>query len=437
MDLSSVEGLADLINSETECQRKQAFWQMSGGAEKLYQKWSSTIIKCLATVEAIIDFGEDEQIQVNMLHNILPLIGEVLDEIDAHLQDGHRGEMLRSGIHVAIVGPPNAGKSSLLNLLARRPASIVSPIKGTTRDVVEVRMDIAGYPVLVADTAGLHDTPRDEIESEGIERALQRFQSAIVRILVLDTDKINSLHRVTSVDSLLKRTTTPTTDATTATDTTATTITTTTTTTSSTTTATATTAPGTSTTITTDSVDLYLRSVEDILVRDLEAFNHSSLGFGSDQLEKTTLVVFNKIDLCQDGTDEFCKNFPTLLKNWIPSVDNSLKGVHFISCTTSRGLDSLLTNLERCISSIMMDPFQPITTNNQHVITRARHREHLAQTVIFLRGFLDKLQEDEIYLLEVAVEDLKEALNQIGKIMGRVDIEDVLDVLFKDFCIGK
>nr|CAG8559990.1 1073_t:CDS:2 [Entrophospora candida] len=149
LDLTEIEGLADLLNAETEAQRRQALRQAQGGLKILYESWRKQLIKNMALVEAIIDFGEDENIE-----------DDVFDQ----------GEILRDGIFVTVLGPPNAGKSSFLNYLAQRQAAIVSPIPGTTRDVIEVSLNIGGYPIVIGDTAGLRQTD-DLIEIEGISRA--------------------------------------------------------------------------------------------------------------------------------------------------------------------------------------------------------------------------------------------------------------------------
>lgn len=174
MDLSSVEGVGDLINAETKQQRKQALSQMDGKAEKKYTSWATALTSAVAKIEAIIDFGEDAHIDNVVVDQAKNIVLDLIKEIGKHLSDGHRGEMVRSGVQIAIIGPTNAGKSSLLNILAKKPAAIVSPQKGTTRDVIEVAMDIGGYPVKVCDTAGINDEATDQVEIEGINRSKQR-----------------------------------------------------------------------------------------------------------------------------------------------------------------------------------------------------------------------------------------------------------------------
>src|SRR5262249_35857192 len=162
--LTQAEGVADLVAAETEAQRRQALRQLDGALGELYQGWSQRLLRLLAHLEAVIDFP-DEDLPPEIEQEIAGNTAAMADEIDRHLADNHRGERLRDGIAVAIVGPPNAGKSSLLNALARREAAITSPIAGTTRDVIEVAIDLGGYPVILADTAGLRESA-DEIEQE-------------------------------------------------------------------------------------------------------------------------------------------------------------------------------------------------------------------------------------------------------------------------------
>jgi tRNA modification GTPase len=184
LDLTAAEGLADLVNAETEAQRRQAFRQMQGELGALYESWRNRLVRALAHLEASIDFS-DEELPAGLLDGIAREATELRATIAAHLDDRRRGERLRDGIHVAILGAPNAGKSSLLNRLARRDAAIVSEIAGTTRDVVEVHLDLGGYPLVVADTAGLRDGG-DPIEREGVRRARLRAEEADLKLAVFD-----------------------------------------------------------------------------------------------------------------------------------------------------------------------------------------------------------------------------------------------------------
>ncbi|CAL8349944.1 unnamed protein product [Gadus morhua 'NCC'] len=185
LDLTEVEGLGDLIHAETEAQRRQAVRQMSGELGRLYQDWASRLKRCLAHIEAFIDFSEDELIEDGVISQVDGWVCALQGELEGHLKDERRGERLRSGVQVVIAGATNAGKSSLLNALCQRPAAIVSPVAGTTRDVVETALDIGGFPVLLSDTAGLRDSP-DPVEQEGVRRARERVQQADLALVVVD-----------------------------------------------------------------------------------------------------------------------------------------------------------------------------------------------------------------------------------------------------------
>ncbi len=183
LDLTEAEGLADLIDAETEGQRRQALRQMEGALGQIYEGWRGRLLNVLAYAEADIDFA-DEDLPDDLMAKLGPQIGVLREEIRKHLEDGHRGERLRDGVEVAIVGPPNVGKSSVLNRLAGRDAAIVSEEAGTTRDVLEVRLDLGGIPVMLADTAGLREAS-GAIEKEGIRRGLARADSADLRLVMV------------------------------------------------------------------------------------------------------------------------------------------------------------------------------------------------------------------------------------------------------------
>ncbi|HWD57821.1 MAG TPA: tRNA uridine-5-carboxymethylaminomethyl(34) synthesis GTPase MnmE [Stellaceae bacterium] len=184
LDLTQAEAIADLVAAETEAQRRQALRQLDGALGALYRNWSARLLRVLAHLEAAIDFP-DEDLPPAIEAEVAAETARLAAEIDGHLVDNRRGERLRDGIVITIVGPPNAGKSSILNLLAQREAAITSPIAGTTRDVIEVAIDLGGYPVVLADTAGLRDSA-DAIEQEGLRRALARAEAADLRLFVFD-----------------------------------------------------------------------------------------------------------------------------------------------------------------------------------------------------------------------------------------------------------
>jgi tRNA modification GTPase len=318
LDLVQAEAVADIAAAETEAQRRQALRQLDGHLGELYRGWGERLLRLLAHLEAAIDFPDEDlppEIEAQVAAGTAALAGEIA----RHLADGHRGERLRDGIVVAIVGPPNAGKSSLLNQLARREAAIISPIAGTTRDVIEVAIDLAGYPVVLADTAGLRDSA-DAIEQEGLRRALARAEAAELRLFVFDGRR----------------------------------------------------------------------------PRDAEG---AAAWPGPD-----TLVVANKIDL-------------------VANPDRLPAGALTISALTGEGIPELIASLARCVADTY-DVAAPL-------LTRARHREALQEAEAALRR---SLTAD---LPELRAEDLRLAWRSLGRITGRVDVEDLLDVIFADFCLGK
>ncbi|MBL6078019.1 tRNA uridine-5-carboxymethylaminomethyl(34) synthesis GTPase MnmE [Belnapia sp. T18] len=187
LDLTAAEGIADLIAAETAGQRRQALRQAGGALATLYEDWTARLTALLARQEAFIEF-EEEDLPSGLDDAVAIAATTLRTEIATHLADGGRGERLREGLHIAILGAPNAGKSSLLNALVGREAAIVSARAGTTRDVVEARLDLAGIPVTLADTAGLRDAT-DEIEAEGIRRARRRAEQADLLLLLFAADQ--------------------------------------------------------------------------------------------------------------------------------------------------------------------------------------------------------------------------------------------------------
>jgi tRNA modification GTPase len=315
IDLTQAEAIADLVDAETEIQRRQALRQYEGGLSRLYEDWRARLIRAAAWLEAGIDFA-DEDIPAEAMQDSRAQLAELSREIGTHLADGRRGEILRDGLHVAVIGPPNAGKSSLVNALARAEVAIVSAIPGTTRDVIEVRLDLAGYPVILADTAGLREAG-DAIEQEGVRRAHARARSADLRLLVLDGS--------TSADVAL-----PT---------------------------------------------------------------------GMPEAE---IIVWNKADLTQT---------------------RSATGV-CVSAKTGEGLPEL-------IQALASHADKRLGRGESPIITRTRHRKALETAI----GALETALKTE--KPELAAEHLRIALTAIGRITGRVDLDELLDVVFADFCIGK
>jgi tRNA modification GTPase len=191
MDLTAAEGLADLIDAETITQHRHAMLHMSGEFEKICSNWRRELLKILSLIEVYIDFP-DENIPEEVLDNSLKMIESLKNSLITMLEDNRRGERLRNGIIMAVLGPPNAGKSSMLNYLAKRDIAIISEIAGTTRDVIETHLDIGGYPIILADTAGLRHT-EDAIEKEGIARAIKAAKNADIKLIMLDVREIEKI----------------------------------------------------------------------------------------------------------------------------------------------------------------------------------------------------------------------------------------------------
>jgi tRNA modification GTPase len=333
LDLTEVEGLADLIAAETPAQRRQAYRQLKGLIGDQAETWRRQIIDVQALVEARIDFSDEADVPEDLIGPAFYAAQQLRSKIAAALSDGGRGERLRDGLAVAIAGPPNAGKSTLLNRLARREAAIVSPYPGTTRDVIEVHLDLGGFPVTLLDTAGIRASD-DPVEQEGVRRAAERAAMADLVLWVIDGS-----------------------------------------------------ATGGAT----------MESVE--------------RGFVSE-----CWVIRNKADLVVDKLWNNCES---------TSVSSAKKFT--ISAAEGAGVDTLVGSL----SAYARDYFAATETS---LVTRARHRQALQETVTTLdRALTHGTSGSE----ELIAEDLRSAAATLGRLTGRVDVEDILDVIFRDFCIGK
>lgn len=360
LDLTEVEGLADLIDAETEAQRRQALRQMEGGLARRTADWSGRLTRVLAHAEAAIDFA-DEDLPEAMEAEALAAAAAVAMEIRAALADGRRGERLREGLAAVILGAPNAGKSSLLNALAEREVAIVSETAGTTRDVIEVHLDLEGYPVTLADTAGLRALAAErpaaavggsnpaavaqahwDIEREGMARARRRAEAADLKVLVFDLAAERSAAGAAPDGDLL--------------------------------------------------------------------------AFADDR----SLLVLNKADLVSPAEAAAAAERLTLATGAggggeaVPLV---------VSARSGAGLDDLLAALIRHAEEC----FEGGTAE----ITRARQRHALEDCAAALERMKGAA------LPELRAEDLRLAVRALGRVSGRVDVEDLLDIVFQDFCIGK
>jgi tRNA modification GTPase len=320
LDLAQVEGIADLIAAETEMQRRQALRQAEGALSRRLESWRTDLARVLSRLEAYIDFP-DEDLPQQLLSSINVEIAQIAETLGQELA-GHAAERLRDGLTIAILGAPNVGKSSILNKLSQREAAIVSSIAGTTRDVIEVRMDVAGYPVTLADTAGLRASA-DEIEAEGVRRALGRAEHADLKLLVFDGGQWPAIDPETA-----------------------------------------------------------------------------------KLIDDQAICVVNKADLLREPE-------PVAIEG---------RAALKLSCKTGLGLDGLVSEIAVRAKGAMA---------GGEILTRARHRAAVAEA----KAALDRARVAG--QLELKAEDLRLAVRAIGRIAGRVDVEEVLDLIFKEFCIGK
>jgi len=314
LDLTRAEAIADLVDAETPAQLRQALRQHDGVLADLYEGWRGRLIAALGRAEAAIDFSDDGVGDAEFA-DARRAAGEISQEIQEHMNDAGRGESLREGLRLTILGPPNAGKSSLINALARRDIAIVSDTPGTTRDVIEARLDLGGYLLLVADTAGVRDT-KEPIEAEGVRRALSHAKGGMT-LLLLDG----------SLD------------------------------------------------------DPHAGLPADLPEPDLIVWNKADLGFAREGLS--------------------------------------------ISLKTGEGISMLLKMLQQKV--------QHKLENGAPALTRPRHRHALREALAHLQHGLAAPQAQP----ELLAEDLRLAMRAIGRITGAVDVEELLDFVFRDFCIGK
>lgn len=314
LDLAAVEGLADLIDSDTEWQRRQALRQMEGALGASVTRWRSGLVESMALLAAEIDFSDEGDVAGPLVEQAVAGVAAVLLELRAALGSFAMGERVREGFVVVLAGPPNAGKSSLMNALARRDVAIVSPIAGTTRDAIEVQLDLAGMPVLLVDTAGLRDSA-DAIEAEGVRRA---------RTLVARADLVLSLRAIDS---------------------------------------------------------------------EPDRIHHDG----------HSLAIVTKADL----------------------PGPQLAGELPISVVTGDGLEALLTAIVGRLSAL--------TQAEPALLTRERHRLAVTQAITAL----ERAVESRHGQAELLAEDIRVAVLALERLLGRIDVEDVLDQLFSGFCIGK
>jgi tRNA modification GTPase len=335
LDLTAIEGLADLIAAETPAQRRQAFRQLKGLIGDRADVWREKIISALALVEARIDFSDEADVPEELVGPALRVAKELRDEIAGALAKSGRGERLRDGFVVAIAGPPNAGKSTLLNRLAQRDAAIVSAHPGTTRDAIEVHLNLGGYPVTLIDTAGIRASS-DPVEQEGIRRARERVAMADLVLWLSD----------------------------------------------------------------------------------------ASADGGDEEGGATANLSGGEVWLLRNKTDLIADRQPP--RSELLSINEPLR-VLLLSALTGAGMETLLAELSGSVQRFFSGAEAPI-------VTRARHRGALEETIAALdRALAQAAGASE----ELIAEDLRSAATALGGLTGRVDVEDLLDSIFREFCIGK
>jgi tRNA modification GTPase len=323
IDLLKAESIGDLIHAETELQRDQAVKLVQGNASNYYNDLREKLIKSLSYIEAKIDFAEDD-LPEKVLKEVYNSVKEIHKDIYKIIEDNKIGEKIRDGFRVAITGEVNAGKSSLLNLIAKRDVAIVSDEAGTTRDVIECYLNLDGYPVILADTAGIREA-KSEVEKKGISLALGKSKESDLNIVVIDNSSKN-------INAEIKK-----------------------------------------------------------------------------MINKDTIVLLNKSDV--QTKQNFTFDADTVLA--------SVKGNK---------------NIDKLISKIKEKLRKKFISSNSTLITRERHRLKLNDCLKEINSFLKK---DQSKNLELAAEDLRMATRHLGSIVGKVDVEEILGSIFKDFCIGK
>jgi tRNA modification GTPase len=333
MDLTEVEGLADLIDAETKAQKTQAFRQANGALGKGYDLWRTRLVKASAFAEADIDFA-DEDLPQDLWNQAGPLVEDVYKEIQAHLRDDHRGERLRDGYRVAILGAPNVGKSSFINLLARRDVAIVSDEPGTTRDVVEVHLNLGGFAVIAMDTAGLREGV-GFVESEGIRRARRSAAAADLRVWIGDIS------------------------------------------------------------------------------------DYPDPGPGCEDRREGDILLWNKVDTRPD----------------VGPKAGEHKDVFYISAKEERGIGAVLGAMEEKVRTDLERPEVP--TTEFPGLTRARHRKELDDCLVALARLIGRSKSHTGMDSDLLAEDLRQATRSLGRLTGRVNVDEILDHIFRDFCIGK
>jgi len=325
IDLLKAESIGDLISADTDLQMNQALKIIAGNNLKRFEKWRSVLLKILSYIEAKIDFP-DEDLPTDILYQIKIQSKKIIDEIETSLKDNRVGEIIREGYKISIIGPPNVGKSSLLNYLSNRDVAIVSSSAGTTRDVIETHLNIDGYPIIISDTAGIREA-RNEIEKKGIKLSVKKASEADLNIIIIEPkSKQNQLF-----------------------------------------------------------LDKYMNG--------------------------RSILIVNKVDSSKIKISSKLKKLKPIL----------------ISIKKHKNIQKVIALIKHKIKNQFK--------GNEHIlITRMRHRKNLEECFNHLKNFHKKSDQNDF---DKAAEDIRLASRSLGKITGKFDVEDILDSIFNDFCIGK
>jgi tRNA modification GTPase len=366
LNLTEVEGLADLVMAETEAQRRQALLHLKGLLGERAEAWRGRLIGALALVEARIDFSDEADVPEDLLTPARRIAADLADEIAKVLDDGRRGERLREGLVVAIAGPPNAGKSTLLNRIARREAAIVSPYAGTTRDVIEVHLDLEGQPVTLLDTAGIRPTD-DPVELEGVRRAKERASAADLVLWVVDAGAARS-------------------EA--------------------------------------DRPDLRSAAPVWIVENKLDLLAAGAKAKIEDEASSSEPMINDSLTVFINNPETIGKSEPQFSKT---EYKFETSGRFRLSAETGAGIERLLTALASKAADALGG-------GEPALLTRERQRSALEASLAALRR---AVAEPAASREDLMAEELRLAGAALGRLLGRIDVEDVLDVIFRDFCNGQ
>lgn len=376
MDLTQVEGLRDLIDAETEEQRKWALGATQGAIREEVEAIRKEIVTCLMLCEAEIDFGDTEDIDTGVVKQAHDRAVVLRDKLKLYLSDSRKGEIMRNGVRIVLFGEPNAGKSSLLNWLAQRQAAIVTPVPGTTRDILEVALDIDGLPVIACDTAGIRKT-EDLVERIGVQRAGDAVRQADIAICVVSLPELEARNKLAT----------------------------------------------------------QRWNHRGSAIGGIEAWPPPELG---ELMSSQTLVLLNKLDVANESAARHAEylQVPGMAEDEAGARRGEEIRCWRASVTTGEGMQEFINGLVRCIR----DRYQLSGSQGPGggiQIGHARQRLHMENAVMYLEAFIQGLNTHGHSTVVLAAEELRYAAREIGAISRQVTVDDILDAVFREFCIGK